>query len=80
LPFWHEVVDLAYRAHAVFPTRLIVGWDIAILPDGPCVVEGNTRPDLDIHQRVSRRPLGNRRLSELLAWNVRRAMNARRHA
>jgi hypothetical protein len=78
LPFWHELVDLACRAHAVFTTRVIVGWDIAILADGPCVVEGNTRPDLDIHQRISRSPLGDRRLSDLLAWNVRRAMDARR--
>jgi hypothetical protein len=77
LPFWQELIELAYRAHAVFPNRVIVGWDIAILPDGPCVVEGNTQPDLDIHQRVSRRPLGDRRLSVLLAWNVRRAMQAR---
>jgi hypothetical protein len=78
LPFWHELVDLACRAHAVFTNRVIVGWDIAILADGPCVVEGNTRPDLDIHQRISRSPLGDRRLSDLLAWNVRRAMDARR--
>jgi hypothetical protein len=75
LPCWQQVVDLAYRAHAAFPSRVIVGWDIAILPDGPCVVEGNTRPDLDIHQRVSRAPLGDRRLSDLLAWNVRRALD-----
>jgi hypothetical protein len=76
LPCWREALDLAHRAHAAFPTRVVVGWDIAILPDGPCVVEGNTRPDLDIHQRVSRTPLGDRRLSDLLAWNVRRAMEA----
>jgi hypothetical protein len=78
LPFWHELVDLACRAHAVFTNRVVVGWDIAILPDGPCVVEGNTRPDLDILQRIGRSPLGDRRLSDLLAWNLRRAMDARR--
>jgi hypothetical protein len=78
LPFWQELVDLACRAHAVFTSRVVVGWDITILPDGPCVVEGNTRPDLDILQRISRSPLGDRRLSDLLAWNLRRAMDAGR--
>jgi putative polysaccharide biosynthesis protein len=78
LPFWPELVDLACRAHAVFPNRVIVGWDIAVLVDGPCVVEGNTRPDLDIHQRIGRGPLADGRLSDLLAWNVRRAIDARR--
>lgn len=74
LPFWPEVIDLAKRAHAAFPERIIVGWDIGILADGPTLIEGNIKPDLDIHQRVSRAPLGNGRLAELLAFNVARRL------
>ena len=44
LPFWSEVLALARRAHLVFNQRLVAGWDIAILADGPVLVEGNWRP------------------------------------
>jgi len=77
LPIWPEVLDAACRIHAAFPERVVVGWDVAMLPDGPCIVEGNGRPDLDIHQRVERRPLGNDRISHLLAWNLERALAGR---
>jgi hypothetical protein len=75
LPMWKDVVDLACRAHAAFPQRIIVGWDVAMLAEGTCIIEGNIKPDLDIHQRVERRPLGDRRIATLLAfhlWNVLR--------
>jgi hypothetical protein len=44
-----------------------------MLPDGVCIIEGNGKPDLDIHQRVERRPLGDQRIAELLVFNLRRA-------
>jgi hypothetical protein len=46
------------------------GWDIAVLEDGPCVIEGNRGPDIDIHQRTCRGPIGNGRFGELLAFNL----------
>jgi hypothetical protein len=76
LPLWPQVIDVATRAHAAFPDRVVVGWDIAILADGPAVVEGNIKPDLDIHQRVTRGPLGDGRLARLLAFNVARRLTA----
>jgi Sugar-transfer associated ATP-grasp len=81
LPLWREVIDLACRAHAAFPHRIIVGWDVAMLADGTvCIVEGNTKPDLDIHQRVEARPLGDRRIAYLLAFHVHRALEPKRAA
>lgn len=77
LPCWSETIDLVRRAHATFPDRVIIGWDVAILADGPCLVEGNGGPDLDIHQRCSRIPVGQTRLGELLAFHIRRALAAR---
>lgn len=70
LPLWSEVIELACNAHRAFPERVIVGWDIGILAGGPVVIEGNIKPDLDIHQRVTRAPLGDKRLASLLALNV----------
>jgi Sugar-transfer associated ATP-grasp len=70
LPLWTETRALAERAHAAFDDRRIIGWDMAILEDGPAIVEANGGPDTDMHQRVSREPLGNQRLGELLALHL----------
>ena len=75
LPHWQEVVDLAVRAHEAFPHRIIVGWDVAMLADGACIIEGNGRPDLDIHQRAGRKHLGDSRIAELLACNIARSLS-----
>ncbi len=41
IPLWNEVLDLALRsARAVAPVRT-VGWDVAVTPSGPVLVEGN---------------------------------------
>jgi len=77
LPWWGETLELARRAHAAFPKRVVVGWDVAILEDGPVVIEGNGSPDLDIVQRIHHQPLGDGRFGELLAFHVRRGLAAR---
>ena len=72
LPLWDETRALAERAHAAFDDRHIIGWDMAILGDGPAIVEANGGPDTDMHQRVSREPLGNQRFGALMAFHLRR--------
>jgi hypothetical protein len=72
LQHWQEVVALAVKAHEAFPDRVIVGWDVAMLADGACIIEGNGKPDLDIHQRAERKPLGEARIADLLVLNVER--------
>jgi hypothetical protein len=67
LPYWPETLALAQRAHAAFPQKLVIGWDIAILSDGPALVEGNGAPDTDLHQRPMGAPLGTGRFGLLLA-------------
>ncbi len=71
LPLWEEVKALAVRAHAAFNDRAIVGWDIAILPDGPAVVEGNGSPDMDLMQRFMDRGFCKHRFAELLTHHLR---------
>jgi hypothetical protein len=73
LPHWDEVVALAVKAHEAFPQRVVVGWDVAMLADGAMIIEGNGKPDLDIHQRAERGPAGESRIAHLLAFNVDRA-------
>jgi hypothetical protein len=48
LPCWPQVLDLAKQAHEAFPSMPFVGWDIAILRDGPVVLEGNSWWDVDL--------------------------------
>ncbi len=72
LPFWDATLDLVTRAHAAFADRVIIGWDVGIMPDGPELVEGNGGPDLDIIQRTHRAPVGEARLGRLLAFHLRR--------
>ena len=72
---WAETRALAERAHAAFPYKTAVGWDIAITEDGPVIVEGNSAPCVDIIQRVDG-PMGTSRFGELFAMHVDRAEQA----
>jgi hypothetical protein len=74
LPHWPEAVALAIAAHRLVAPRVMVGWDIGFLPDGPCLIEGNTGPDADIHQRTELRPIGNGRYGALLAFHMERRL------
>jgi hypothetical protein len=71
VPYWKEAKALAVAAHRQFNDRVVIGWDIAVLDDGPIFVEGNGNPDLDILQRFM--PVGFRehRFAELLAHHLR---------
>jgi hypothetical protein len=74
LPDWEAAKALAVAAHRLLAPRIVVGWDIGFLPDGPCLVEGNVGPDADIHQRAELRPIGNGRYGELLAIHLERRL------
>jgi hypothetical protein len=50
VPFFHEALDIAIRAHRLFPMFTFIGWDIALTEHGPLVLEGNRIPDLSLHQ------------------------------
>jgi hypothetical protein len=41
LPHWPEVVDLVTRAARAFDKLPVLGWDVALTPDGPLLVEAN---------------------------------------
>ncbi len=72
VPNWDAVAALAERAHRVTRDRILVGWDIAITPSGPLLLEGNSYPDVHYPQRIYRRPYGEMRIGQLLRHHMGR--------
>ncbi len=70
LPFWKEFRAFTEGAHRAFADRILIGWDVAITPNGLVLVEGNGVPDLDIMQRAYRRGWMTDRLGQLLSHHV----------
>jgi hypothetical protein len=67
LDWWPEMKALALDAHRAFSDRLFIGWDIAMTPDGPVIIEANGSPDLNILQRCGRRGLADSPFAAFLA-------------
>jgi hypothetical protein len=70
VPYWPEAQTLVVEAHARLGERVVIGWDVAILADGPMIVEANGLPDQDILQRIHKAPSGEARLGQLLAHHL----------
>lgn len=52
IPFYKEAVDLVLKAHRLFPSFQTVGWDVAVTPNGPLLLEGNHNWDMEMLQIV----------------------------
>jgi hypothetical protein len=72
VPCWPELAALALKAHRLVPERVMIGWDMAITPDGPSLLEGNSFPDPVFPERVFRQPIGQMRLGQLLDFHLDR--------
>lgn len=71
LPQWPAIRALCVRAHATaFDDYALVGWDIAMTPEGPMLIEGNGKPSLLLMQRAARHGLGEGRYGVLLAHHL----------
>jgi hypothetical protein len=51
---------------------VLIGWDIAITPSGPVMLEGNSYPDVHYPQRIYERPYGEMRVGQLLQHHMAR--------
>jgi len=71
LPDWAAAKGLVRRAHAeVFPDYALIGWDVALTPNGPVLIEGNGKPGVLMPQRAARQGLGVGRYGALLAYHL----------
>lgn len=53
LPYVREAVAKAEALHTKLPSIRLIGWDIAITPDGPVFIEGNDNPEISGLQTVN---------------------------
>jgi hypothetical protein len=70
MPQWDAITKLACLTHKAVPHRLMLGWDIAITPEGPVMLEGNTNFDVMFLQRVHNAPASQSRFGELLGFHL----------
>jgi hypothetical protein len=66
VPCWNEVRSISLAANAACNDRLLIGWDIAVGPDGAVLLEGNSYPDVDFLQRSHKCAIGDSPLGPLL--------------
>jgi hypothetical protein len=71
---WPAIAAMATRCHVAFHHRLMIGWDIALTPNGPIILEGNTKFDVMLLQRVHDRAAGNSRFGELLEFHLEKLL------
>lgn len=64
LPHWMAALEVCLQAHRFFSDFPSVGWDVAITPDGPVLIEGNHDWDVQLAQQPGCRPLGSTRFVE----------------
>jgi len=50
LPYWHETLEMVKKLHGIFPEFSSLGWDAAITPTGPKIIEGNYGWDIAVPQ------------------------------
>lgn len=68
LPYWEETLQVAVDAHAVFPEFGVCGYDIAVAPDGPRILECNDNPAHVLYQYASGRGIWNEDFAPI--WNA----------
>ena len=77
VPEWRACLDLVVRAHRVARTPLpVIGWDVAVTPDGPMLIEANDVPCSVLAQMPSGMPLGATAFPSCLSSHLRRAFAA----
>lgn len=71
IPYFKEMMELVIKASQLVPQVKVVGWDIAITPVGPMIIEGNRAPYLfsaDVSQEgIGRSPVFQEMKKEALA-------------
>lgn len=73
LPHWQRAVELVLRAHEELGPIAIIGWDVALLEQGPVIIEGNDDPGGLSSQLPAGVPIGETPVARAVASHLRRA-------
>ncbi|MBQ7329633.1 MAG: hypothetical protein IJX01_06985 [Oscillospiraceae bacterium] len=57
VPYWEEIKAMCLEAALVNDQIHFIGWDVAITPDGPLLIEGNRGSGFDLPQVLAKRGL-----------------------
>ena len=66
VPYWEEIKQLCLDAALVNDQIHFIGWDVAVTPDGPLLIEGNRGSGFDLPQVLAKRGMKDM-LEELIA-------------
>ncbi len=50
IPYFSDAVELVCKAASLIPRLKILGWDVAIGPDGPVIIEANETPGINFSE------------------------------
>lgn len=53
IPFWKQLRECVLKAAKALPGIASVGWDVAVTPDGPVIIEGNSDYTIQLMQAAS---------------------------
>ncbi len=65
IPMWEQVKELALKAAAVTPEMRYASWDIAVIENGPILIEGNWDAEFYPEQMLSERGLRKKYIDKL---------------
>lgn len=65
IPFYKEACEIVINAVKIIPDRLI-GWDVAITPDGPVIIESNVEPHMQMSNIAYGGMLKNEHVKQLM--------------
>ena len=74
---WSALMKIACEVHKACRHRIVVGWDIALTPDGPRVLEGNSNFDVMFLQRVLGHGIGDTKLAPMLRFHLENIVRMR---
>lgn len=75
LPYWDEAKQLALDTHQLLPDYFSLGWDLAITPNGPVILETNIGWDTDLIQYYHDLPLLDSEFARCAALRLDRMNN-----
>ena len=58
IPYWEEAKAMCLEAAKVVPQLRFIAWDVAVTPDGPVFIEGNSFPSHAVPQFAAHYPDG----------------------